>query len=122
LIQSEEIDRKGRFFVLIGPATFSAAQMLVDAFEKYTNVTFVGEPTGSKGNAYGDSRKIVLPHSGITVRVSIYYWQDWHPADERSATEPEIPAPLTLEAYRNQIDPALEAIARTRFDPAAITR
>ena len=87
LIQSESIDRKGRLFAIIGPATFSAAQMFADALEKYTNVTFVGEPTGSKGNAYGDSRKIVLPNSGITVRASIYYWQDWHPMDKRDATD-----------------------------------
>jgi hypothetical protein len=112
LIQSEEIDRPGRLFAIIGPATFSAAQMLVDALEKYTNVTFVGEPTSSKGNVYGDSRKIMLPNSGITVRVSIYYWQDWHPADDRAATLPGIPAVLTLDAYSNQLDPALEAIRR----------
>lgn len=116
IIQSESIDRKGRLFAIIGPATFSAAQMFVDALEKYTNVTFVGEPTGSKGNAYGDSRKIVLPNSGITVRASIYYWQDWHPMDRRVATIPQIPAPLTFDAYSRNVDPALEAIERA---PAA---
>ena len=113
LIQSMSIDRKGRLFAIIGPATFSAAQMFADALEKYTNVTFVGEPTGSKGNTYGDSRKIVLPNSGITVRASIYYWQDWHPMDRRDATIPQIPAPLTFDAYSNNIDPALEVIERT---------
>ncbi len=110
LIQSESIDRKGRLFAVIGPVTFSAAQMLVDALEKYTNVTFVGEPTGSRGNAYGDSRKIILPNSGITVRAAIYYWQDWHPMDRRGATIPEISAPLTFDAYSHDVDPALEAI------------
>jgi len=110
IIQSESIDQPGRLFVLIGPATFSAAQMLTDAFETYTNATFVGEPSGSKGNAYGDSRKIVLPNSGITVRASIYYWQDWHPADRRDATNPQVKAPLTFDAYRRGIDPGLAAI------------
>lgn len=112
LIQSKSIDCKGRLFAIIGPATFSAGQMFADALEKYTNVTFVGEPTGSKGNAYGDSRKIVLPNSGITVRASIYYWQGWHPMDRRDATAPQIPAPLTFDAYRSNIDPSLEAIKR----------
>ena len=101
---------QGRLFAIIGPATFSAAQMFADALEKYTNVTFVGEPTGSKGNAYGDSRKITLPNSRITVRASIYYWQEWHPMDKRDATIPQIPAPLTIDAYRNNVDPALDAI------------
>lgn len=110
VIQSPNIDRGGHLFGIIGPATFSAAQMLTDALERYTNITFVGEPTGSKGNTYGDSRKIILPNSGITVRVSIYYWQDWYPWDKRDATVPQISAPVTLEAYRRKVDPALEAI------------
>ena len=110
LIQSQRIDRKGRLFAIIGPATFSAAQMLLNALERYTNVTFVGEPSGSRGNAYGDSSKITLPHSGITVRASLYYWQEWHPLDQRDATMPSVPAPLTIDAYRANRDPALEAI------------
>lgn len=116
IVQSERIDCKGRFFTITGPATFSAAQMLVDVLEKYTKVLFVGEPTGSKGNVYGDSRRINLPNSGITVRTSVYYWQEWHPMDKRDATLPNIPAPLTIDAYRNNTDPALEAIERV---PAA---
>src|SRR5712672_1967423 len=114
IIQSESIDRSGHLFGIIGPATFSAAQNLTDALEEYTNILFVGEPTGSRGNAYGDSRKIVLPNSGITVRVAIYFWQDWLPTDKRDATVPQIPAPLTFEAYSHKIDPALEAIVRHR--------
>lgn len=112
IVQSPDIDRRGRLFAIIGNATFSAAQMFVDELEKYTNVTFVGEPTGSKGNVYSDSRRIVLPGSGLTVRVSIYYWQYWHPADRRTATEPHIPAPMTFAAYLANEDPALLAIGR----------
>ena len=114
LIQSERIDRPDRLFAIIGPATFSAAQKLADALEEYTNATFVGEPSGSRGNAFGDSRKITLPNSGMTVRASIYYWQDWHPQDKRDAIIPEIAAPLTFEAYRDNVDPALEAISRIK--------
>ena len=117
IIQSESIDRRGHLFGIIGPATFSAAQMLADVMERYPNVQFVGEPSGSKGNAYGDPRKIVLPHSGITVRASIYYWQEGHPADDREATVPEIPAPLTFEDYCRGIDPALEAIQHYQERP-----
>lgn len=114
IIQSESIDQPGHLFGIIGPATFSAAQMLTDALEKYTNIVFVGEPSGSKGNAYGDSRKITLPNSGITVRVAIYYWQDWLPTDQREATVPTIPAPLTFEEYSHKVDPALDAIIAYR--------
>src|SRR5262249_31015482 len=61
----------------------SSAEITFSHVERYTNTLFVGEPSGSKGNTYGDSRQITLPNSGITVRVSIYYWQDWYPWDER---------------------------------------
>ncbi len=115
LIQSTEIDQKGRLFVIIGQATFSAAQMFVDELEKYTNVTFVGEPTGSRGNTYSDSRRITLPNSGLTVRVSIYYWQYWHPTDTRTATAPAISAPLTFADYVANEDAALKAIVRQPF-------
>lgn len=117
LIQSERIDRPDRLFAIIGPATFSAAQKLADALEEYTNATFVGEPSGSRGNAFGDSRKITLPNSGMTVRASIYYWQDWHPQDKRDAIVPEVAAPLTFDAYRDNVDPALEAVSRIKSRP-----
>jgi hypothetical protein len=117
IIQSERIDRPGHLFGIIGPATFSAAQNLTDALEKYTNILFAGEPTGSRGNAFGDSRKIVLPNSDVTVRVAIYYWQDWHPMDKRDATVPRIVAPLTFQDYKLKIDPALEAVARYKEGP-----
>ena len=110
IIQSMAIDRKGRFFCIIGRSTFSAAQSLIDDFANYTNVMFVGEPSGSKGNQYGDSKKLMLPNSGITVRTSMYYWQHWTPWKKEEATMPDIAAPLTFEQYRRGVDPALAAI------------
>ena len=109
LIKSK-IDQPGRLFVIMGRSTWSASQFLLNRMEKYTNVLFVGEPSGSKGNAFGDSRKITLPNGGITVRVSVYYWQDWSPWDTRLWTAPHLTAELSSEDYRNNTDVALEAI------------
>ena len=105
-------DRPGHFYAISCRATFSAAQFLLDRLENYTAAIFVGEPSGSKGNAYGDSRRITLPNSGITVRASIYYWQDWHPLDGRAWIEPSIHAELSSTDYRDGVDPALTAILR----------
>ncbi|HVE60093.1 MAG TPA: S41 family peptidase, partial [Pyrinomonadaceae bacterium] len=110
LIKSK-INQPNKFFTVIGRSTFSAAQFLVNDLEHYTDTIFVGEPSGSKGNIYGDSRKIILPNSGITVRVSIYYWQDWHPLDSREWTAPQLTAELSSEEYRTNVDPALKLIA-----------
>src|SRR5439155_9307453 len=70
IIRATKIDQKGKLVTIIGRGTWSAAQFLVNDLEEYTNTIFVGEPTGGKVNHFGDSRKITLPNSGITVRVS----------------------------------------------------
>lgn len=110
IIKMDRIDRPGGLYVIIGRSTWSAAQFLVDALEKYTSPTFVGEPTGSRGNHYGDSRVFTLPNSRVSVRTSIYYWQEWHPLDRRPWTAPHLPAELTFEDYRAGRDPAMAAI------------
>ncbi|HEV2762407.1 MAG TPA: hypothetical protein VGV38_05370 [Pyrinomonadaceae bacterium] len=104
-----KVDRPGRLFALIGRSTWSAAQFLNDHLERWTNVVFVGEPSGSKGNTYGDSRRITLPNSGLTVRVSVYYWQMWAPWDTRQWTAPHVTAELSSEDYRANADPVLKA-------------
>ena len=109
IIRSTKIDQPGKLFAIIGRGTWSAAQFLVDELEQYTNVVFVGEPTGGKVNSFGDSRRITLPNSGITVRVSTLWWQG-DERDHRDSTAPQIPAELTSDDYRNNIDPALKAI------------
>jgi tetratricopeptide (TPR) repeat protein len=102
------VDQKGRLFVLVGRSTWSAAQGLVNELEKYTNAIFVGEPTGGKVNSYGDSRRITLPNSGITVRVSTLWWQG-DERDRRPWKAPQVAADLRFEGYRANNDQALKA-------------
>lgn len=109
IIKSNKIDQRGKLFTIVGRSTWSAAQFLVNELERYTNTIFVGEPTGGKVNSYGDSRKITLPNSGITVRVSTLWWQR-DERDTRQWTAPEIAADLSFEDYRKNIDTALEAV------------
>jgi hypothetical protein len=108
IIKSHKVDQKGRLFTIIGRSTWSAAQGLVNELEKYSNALFVGEPSGGKANSYGDSSRITLPNSGITVRVSTLWWQG-DERDRRQWTAPQIAADLTFEEYRTNNDPALGA-------------
>jgi C-terminal processing protease CtpA/Prc len=105
-------DVPGKLYVLTGRRTFSAAQMLVTELRKYTNAVFVGEPTSSKGNHYGDSFRIVMPNSRITVRVSTLWHQYVDSRDTRAMIEPAIAAPLTYADYAAGRDPALAAAVR----------
>ena len=109
LIKSK-VDERGKLFTIISRHTFSAAQNLVNELEKYTNTTFVGEPTGENVNFYGDSTRIVLPNSGLVVRASTLWWQNLDPRDRRQWTGPQIAAELTSTDYFTNNDPALKAI------------
>jgi hypothetical protein len=102
--------KPGHLFVLIDAKTFSAAQNLVNALERWTPAMFVGEPTGGAPSSYGDSKRITLPESGLTLRVSSLYWQDTGPLDRRDATAPQVAAPRTVADLQSGSDPALAAV------------
>ena len=102
--------KPGRLFVLIDARTFSAAQNLVNAMERWTPAVFLGEPTGAAPSSYGDSKRITLPESGLTLRVSSLYWQDTGPLDQRDATAPQLAAPRTVADLQSGRDPALVAV------------
>jgi hypothetical protein len=96
-----------------GRLTFSAGMNLASRLEHETHATFVGEPTGSRPNHYGEAVTLTLPASGITVRVcSTRYWQDSKPNDKRLWIAPEMPAPPSAAAFSRGIDPAMDSISR----------
>lgn len=117
-IRSKRVWEPGRFFVLINPGTFSAASNLVSLLDRWTPAIFVGEPTGGAPNSYGDPKRTVLPNSGLTLQVSSLYWQLSSPKDQRNATEPLLPAKLTVASVRAHKDVALELINSLTEKPA----
>jgi tetratricopeptide (TPR) repeat protein len=110
IIRSDKINQRGKLFTITGRTTFSAAGMCAVYLERHTNTLFVGEPTGSSPNGYGEHGEITLPNSSIKVFVSTLYWQEADPRDRRPWIAPQIAAELTFEDYRNNVDPALRAI------------
>lgn len=108
LIRSK-LNERGKFFVITGRRTFSAAQVLVNELEKYSNAIFVGEPTGSSPNLYGDPLIITLPNSKFPFRVATL-WHQTDPNDRRVFTAPEIYAAITPDDYRNNRDPVMNEI------------
>ena len=108
--RAPKLDTPTTLFVLIGPETFSAAQMAVDNFDLRTNATFIGEPTGARPNAYGDARLIPLPQSAVPVGVSTVFHQENGAFDDRDFTPPQVFAPVSSDDERRGIDPALNAL------------
>jgi hypothetical protein len=108
VISSKEINKIGKFYVIIGRRTFSACQNLINEFDNYTNVIFVGEPSGENVNFYGDNRTVELPNSTLPVRLSWAWWQDkpqWQNADW---TVPHLAVEMSFDEYRMNQDPILE--------------
>jgi C-terminal processing protease CtpA/Prc len=56
--------------VLIGPNTFSSANMTANAIQDYHLATLVGEPTGEPVNDYGELIFLRLPNTGLSFATS----------------------------------------------------
>jgi len=111
LIASTKINRAGGLWVIIGRHTFSAAQNAVTLMQTHTEAKFVGEPTGSRPNFIGETIPVRLPYSRLWVNVSDLFWQTSWPVDYRTWIAPLIYAPPSFELFRQNRDPAMEAIA-----------
>ena len=110
IIQARKINQKGKFYCIIGRRTFSACQNLVNELEKYTEVTFVGEPTSENVNFYGDTKKEVLPNSKLVASLSWMWWQNLDARDKRKWTAPHIAADMSFADYVANRDPSVTAI------------
>lgn len=106
------INTRGHFYVLIGPATFSAAMANATDFRKDLNAILVGEPTGARPNGYQENDEFRLPRSGLTVSYSTRYYkfQD----DDTPGVLPDQVVRRTWDDYRAGRDPALEWVLSQR--------
>lgn len=62
---------KGKTYVIISPVTYSGASEFSNMMYSQGLATFVGQETGGGylGNTSGYGKKLVLPHSKITVKI-----------------------------------------------------
>lgn len=99
-------------FVLTGRETVSAAQNFATRMQNQTRATFIGEPTGSAPNHFGDPRRIRLPRTNVSVFISTRAWQDAAADDTRDTLEPSIRVEPAFAEWLRGFDPALEAALR----------
>ncbi|MFO0980990.1 MAG: tetratricopeptide repeat protein [Planctomycetota bacterium] len=110
LIGNRQVNQRGRLFVIIGRRTYSAAENTATYFERYTNATFVGEPTGSSPNFVGEEAPVTLPYSKIMANVSHLFWQSSTPQDQRMWLAPDVYLPPWFADLRAGRDAPLETI------------
>lgn len=68
---------KGKLIVLVNGGTFSTATDASALLQSLKKAVFVGEETGgtAEGNTSGLNAKVVLPNSGMNVKIHMYgYW------------------------------------------------
>lgn len=100
----------GRIWVAIGRVTFSAAETLAARLDQWTGATFVGEPTGSRPNHFGNEAQFVLPHSGVRGTISSGWNQPVSGRDERIWIAPAIRVGSSAADYFAGRDPVLARI------------
>lgn len=116
----------GHIYILTSPFTFSAAITTVAGLKQAggERVTIVGEPVGDRLDFWAEGNSFALPNSFLTVGftngrhkydgpcrdLNQCYWLNYrYPVFVRSLA-PDINAPLTFAAYRQNRDPAMEAV------------
>ncbi len=111
LVRTEALDHPDGLFVITGRRTFSAAMLLSSMIEFHTDALFVGEPTGSRPQFYGEDTEFQLPYSKLAGSISSRWFQNrFISDDERPWIAPDIVAELTFDDLRAGRDPAMQAI------------
>ncbi len=110
VLRADRINQPGRLFALLSPYTFSAAVMHALRLEEYTEVTFVGQPTGGQPNHSGTMRRLRLPNSGAVVAYSAVYKSPATDVDHRPYVAPDLMTTFSARDYAVGADPALEAL------------
>jgi C-terminal processing protease CtpA/Prc len=109
LLGSRAVNRRGKLYVLIGRATFSAAANFTAELDRDTRAIFVGEPTGGGVETYGDSSPVSLPTLGWTVHIAArYHERKRNASDKRLAVGADLRVDLTSSQYFAARDPVLE--------------
>ena len=109
LFASKQVNRRGKLYLLVGRATFSAAANFAAEIDRDTRAVIAGEPTGGGVETYGDTVPVLLPSLGWYVYVaSRYHERKRGPNDHRLAVAPDVRVDLTSAQYFAGQDPVLE--------------
>lgn len=110
---SKDVNRRGRLYLLVGRATFSAAANFAAEIDRDTRAIVVGEPTGGGVETYGDTFPLAMPTVGWTVHVAArYHERKAGPKDRRLAVGPDARVDLSSKDYFARRDPVLARALR----------
>ncbi len=111
-IEPEKYAFPGRIIALTSQSNSSGSTDLLSVLRATRDVTLIGEKTGGseEGPTAGLLFTLTLPESGITTRIPVFQSINNVRGFERGlGLMPDIEVPMTVSAFRNAEDPALEA-------------
>lgn len=102
---------EGAVYVLTGPQTFSAAQVLATTLQDNGLATIVGAPTGNKPSAQTGASLFKLPNTGLILSLSYLYMERPDTRKNREdALYPDVRVERTLEKVQAGHDEPFEWI------------
>lgn len=103
---------EGELILLTSTNNSSGSTNLIALLDGVGRATLVGEPTGgsAEGVTAGVLFTLTLPESGVRTRIPFFRYRNNVPSFEPGlGVNPDIHAPLTVDAFLEGRDPALEA-------------
>lgn len=102
----------GKLIILTSRSNSSGSANIAARLQSQRDVVLVGEKTG--GSAEGPTAGVIffltLPNSGVRTRIPfLRYYNNVDSFENGMGLTPDIFAPLTVEAFKADQDPALEA-------------
>lgn len=108
----DEINSKGKLYVVTGRKTFSSAIINSMDFRNKTEAILIGEETSGKPNHFGEIRSFDLPQSKLNITYSTKYFKK---TDEDIKTiVPDVRIETNFEDYMNGVDPVYEWIKNNK--------
>ena len=103
-----EINKKGKLFVIIGRTTFSSAVINAIDFRQKTNAILIGEETSGTPNHFGEIKTLTLPNSNIQLQYSTKYFRLIE--SDNNTVQPDIMVSISINDFLAGKDPALDYI------------
>lgn len=107
-ILNSDLNVSNKFYVIVGRETFSSAIIESCNIRQNTNATFIGESTSGTPRHYGATKNFTLPNSKMRIVHSTKFID--MSDDYSDSFVPNKTIELSIEDYKNKVDPIMEYI------------
>ncbi len=110
LVNNGRVNQYGKFFVVLGRRSQSAAVVLANILQFNSRAILIGEPTLTSPNFMANPRPVVLPNSKLLISLSTIYSESGLYNDNHSSLNPAIAVPIYSKHFFNNEDPVMDSI------------